>query len=115
MELFNESCIFTTTVIFYLFTDYVDDSLTKWNAGWMQVALILFNFLVNVIYIVFQMTRMVMKKFWKNSKCFKKTYLRSHLGAKVINNNKSSHLTVENLEFNSDSMIEKDHANQASS
>jgi hypothetical protein len=53
IEQFNEWCIYATCVLFYIFTDYVDNPTMKWNVGWAQTGVIALNFAVNVVYIIY--------------------------------------------------------------
>jgi hypothetical protein len=63
MEIFNELCIYATCILFYLFTDYLDNPIYKWNIGWAQIAIVGLNFVVNIIYIIIQMVHIIRQRF----------------------------------------------------
>jgi len=59
LEVFNEICIAFCGFHLIAFTDFVDDSRTKYNAGWSMILLTLTNIFVNLVVIVIFTVRLL--------------------------------------------------------
>jgi hypothetical protein len=49
IETFNEVCLYTLTILYLQFTDYVSSYSIRWYVGYVCIAIILLNFFVNII------------------------------------------------------------------
>ncbi len=57
VEIFEELTVLGVASILPLFTDMLDDSDTRWDLGWLIVAVLFFNLFINTIIILVNMWR----------------------------------------------------------
>jgi hypothetical protein len=62
MEICNECCIYFLCITFLTFTDLHYGALLKYQAGYLAIAIICFNFLFNFVIILFRVLKDVLKK-----------------------------------------------------
>jgi hypothetical protein len=53
LEIFNELCIIGSVYHLFVFTQYVDDVILQYNAGWSMIALTIVNIVVNMAIVGF--------------------------------------------------------------
>lgn len=52
LELFNEVFFYCLVMVFFAFTDFIDDGDLKWKAGWAAIIIIMLNITINIMVIV---------------------------------------------------------------
>ena len=52
LEIFNECCILAVGYTLIPLSDAVDDYLVKWNFGWVLLAIIVLNIIVNILFLI---------------------------------------------------------------
>ena len=73
MEIFNEFCILGCIYCLFGFTDVVTDSGVKYNLGWVAVAIVILNIIVNIVNMIIMTCRALIPKIKKKlENCGKK-------------------------------------------
>lgn len=62
VDIFNESCICCLAYVMFGFTDLVLEGQTKYDIGWWAIAIFVINFVLNLLFIIYTVLRLVYKK-----------------------------------------------------
>ena len=71
LDIFNESCILVLAYAMFGYTDLVLDGKTKYKLGWWAIAILAINFIMNILFILYTVLRLIYVKLEKKFKCLK--------------------------------------------
>lgn len=74
LDVFNEICISLMSYLTICFTDYVIDSVTKYELGWWAIVVFLINLGVNILYILYNVISALVRICYKKCRCCKKLF-----------------------------------------